>query len=156
MEGKNTNMGSINEIESCETNLPLQTTLSPVLSASLTRNKMESLLSRPASLWSPNSNFLTRQTPLLGSRGHSVGSVPAPPPPKPPGGWSSAPSLPLSSSLWLSLSDDFQNIAGHEASLLSTRHSDEATVLTLATHTDLREEKCDLENAVYSETVQHE
>lgn len=59
----------------------------------------------------------------------------------PPGGWSSLPSLPLSSFLWVFVSDDFQSVTGHEASLLSTRHSDEAAAFALAAHANLREKK---------------
>lgn len=73
----------------------------------------------------------------------------------PPGGWSSLPSLPLSSFLWVFVSDDFQNVTGHEASLLSTRHSDEAAAFALAAHANLRVKKSYLwqhlriENTVY-------
>lgn len=54
------------------------------------------------------------------------------------------PPFPLSLSLhfsWVFVSDDFQSVTGHEASLLSTRHSDEAAAFALAAHANLREKK---------------
>lgn len=67
-------MGSINEIKSCETNL-LSPCKQQTVQSSLACNKMESSLTKPASLLSPNSNFLTRRTPSLASCDHFVGSV---------------------------------------------------------------------------------
>jgi hypothetical protein len=50
-----------------------------------------------------------------------------------------SPFLPLYFSL--SLSDVFQDITGHVASLLSTGHSDEAAVFILAAYTNLVEQR---------------
>lgn len=81
-----------------------------------------------------------RRTPSLVSYGHFVGSessssdLQAADPP--------FASVPLLSFLWVFVSDDFQNVTGHETSLLSTWHSDEAAAFALATHTNLREKIC--------------